>query len=588
MNIAEIKRALLLRVEDVVYHLFPNGKRTGGYYEVGGLSGDHGKSLRICLTGAKAGVWSDFATEEAGDILDLWVAARGHRSLREARKDMLGYLGVPEHQPPLKSKKTYKKASREEIGTIGPRVSDRLSERKISKGTYTAFGVAQKGDAVTYPYTSQDGELLWVKSISLDLDESGKKRVWTTPDPQPVLFGMHAPLVRAAGREIVITEGEVDAMSYYESGVPAVSVPFGAENHDAWVEHCFDWLQSFETVYLSFDNDDPGRAGVDMLIDRLGRDRCRVVELPVKDANEALVGGYDLKSYLEVAKTRDPEDMLRATSMDKKVWDVLRGGPRDSRGRCPFGWDPREFQFKFRQGEGTILTGYAGHGKSNFLYQLSAWWASKGEKVFIGSYEEPADQILSVMCSQAAGHRVNNYREYQAVSEGVLSNVFIHDCEDNVKHEAFFRYAEYAVKRYGCSLVVLDSLTTTDVDLDDKDSIAKFSQRSRVFWRTTGCHLVVVAHPRKGFDEKAPPLKQDIKGGGHLGDLFFNVLTVHRPEPSQFGASCADAMVVCSKQKVGGKKFSINLNYEPDSSRLYMDNGDRANPYYKKGETEPW
>ncbi len=69
-------------IEDILYrlagdtpalckHLLPNGHREGQEWRCGSIHGEPGKSLGVHLTGAKAGVWSDFAAGEGGDILDL-------------------------------------------------------------------------------------------------------------------------------------------------------------------------------------------------------------------------------------------------------------------------------------------------------------------------------------------------------------------------------------------------------------------------------------------------------------------------------------------------------------------------------------
>ena len=52
-------------------HLLPNGHREGQEWRCGSVNGEPGKSLGVHLTGTKAGVWSDFAAGEGGDILDL-------------------------------------------------------------------------------------------------------------------------------------------------------------------------------------------------------------------------------------------------------------------------------------------------------------------------------------------------------------------------------------------------------------------------------------------------------------------------------------------------------------------------------------
>src|SRR6476469_9980182 len=76
-DIGEISRRLADRAEDVARSLFPHGKRVGHEWCVGGTNGDACKSLKIHLSGHKAGVWCDFATGESGDLLDLMGVVKG-------------------------------------------------------------------------------------------------------------------------------------------------------------------------------------------------------------------------------------------------------------------------------------------------------------------------------------------------------------------------------------------------------------------------------------------------------------------------------------------------------------------------------
>jgi twinkle protein len=73
---SDIASRLAAVPEQIASTLLPNGKRDGGYWVAGDTSGSEGKSLRVYLTGPKVGRWADYATEERGDLLDLWAQAR--------------------------------------------------------------------------------------------------------------------------------------------------------------------------------------------------------------------------------------------------------------------------------------------------------------------------------------------------------------------------------------------------------------------------------------------------------------------------------------------------------------------------------
>jgi hypothetical protein len=63
--------------EELCRHFFPRGKKVGNEWHLGDVSGMPGDSLRVELTGAKAGLWHDFATGEGGNFIKLLCANRG-------------------------------------------------------------------------------------------------------------------------------------------------------------------------------------------------------------------------------------------------------------------------------------------------------------------------------------------------------------------------------------------------------------------------------------------------------------------------------------------------------------------------------
>lgn len=106
------------------------------------------------------------------------------------------------------------------------------------------------------------------------------------------LFGQN--LCRSGGKMIVITEGEIDAMSVTQAmglNWPAVSLPKGAHNAPKSIAKALPFLAGFEKVVLLFDEDEHGREAVDRCAMMLPPGKCYVAKLPLKDANEMVKEG---------------------------------------------------------------------------------------------------------------------------------------------------------------------------------------------------------------------------------------------------------------------------------------------------------
>jgi hypothetical protein len=68
---ADMARQLAQQAEAVCRRYLSNGFRAGRYWQVGDIANTPGQSLYVRLAGPSAGKWTDAATGEHGDLLDL-------------------------------------------------------------------------------------------------------------------------------------------------------------------------------------------------------------------------------------------------------------------------------------------------------------------------------------------------------------------------------------------------------------------------------------------------------------------------------------------------------------------------------------
>ena len=101
---ADLARCLARDAEAVCRHYLPNGRRRGRYWVVGDVANTAGRSLFVRLTGpdsgkGAAGKWTDAATGEHGDLLDLIALNRGLDRLRDALDEARAFLSLPRSEP---------------------------------------------------------------------------------------------------------------------------------------------------------------------------------------------------------------------------------------------------------------------------------------------------------------------------------------------------------------------------------------------------------------------------------------------------------------------------------------------------------
>src|SRR5262249_8530500 len=86
----------------------------------------------------------------------------------------------------------------------------------------------------------------------------------------------------SGGKHIVITEGEIDALSVpqaMENKWPVVSLPNGAQSAEKAIANAYEYLDRFERIVLMFDQDKPGREAVEKVAPLLPMGKVAVAEL---------------------------------------------------------------------------------------------------------------------------------------------------------------------------------------------------------------------------------------------------------------------------------------------------------------------
>lgn len=105
---SELARRLAREAEAVCRHYLSNGRRQGRYWTVGDVRNTPGRSMFVRLSGPEtgrgaAGHWTDAATAEYGDLLDVIRETCGLVDFRDVAEEARRFLSLPRaepHQPP--------------------------------------------------------------------------------------------------------------------------------------------------------------------------------------------------------------------------------------------------------------------------------------------------------------------------------------------------------------------------------------------------------------------------------------------------------------------------------------------------------
>lgn len=100
---ADIGCRLAEQAEAVCRHYLSSGRREGGYWLVGDADNTPGRSLFVRLksgdAGKAAGKWTDAATGEHGDLLDIIARRERLTTLRDTLDEARRFLALPRAEP---------------------------------------------------------------------------------------------------------------------------------------------------------------------------------------------------------------------------------------------------------------------------------------------------------------------------------------------------------------------------------------------------------------------------------------------------------------------------------------------------------
>ncbi|AAU91228.1 prophage LambdaMc01, DNA primase, P4 family [Methylococcus capsulatus str. Bath] len=296
----EIRAALLARLESVLFALLPAGKKRGGKFLIGDVLGSPGDSLEVVLDGEKAGLWTDRATGDGGDIFGLIAAHLGadvHADFPRVLDVAADLVGRAHPAPPRKAR------SAPPVDGLGP---------ATAKWDY--FDPAGKLIAVVYRYDPPGR-----KKEFRPWD--ARRRKMAPPEPRPLY---NQPGLVAADT-VVLVEGEKCAQALIDIGVAATTAMHGA---NAPVDKT-DWSPlAGKAVLIWPDRDKPGweyaMAAAQAAL-AVGAMSCDVLLPPDDrsegwDAADAVAEGFDVAGFLAFGPRMSIKPASVTPTQEPSVW----------------------------------------------------------------------------------------------------------------------------------------------------------------------------------------------------------------------------------------------------------------------------
>ena len=377
----------------------------------------------------------------------------------------------------------------------------------------------------------------------------------------------------------IIVEGEMDALSFHEAGLPnVISVPNGAtlnSNNLDYLDNCIDYFEDKEKIILAVDNDEPGQALQQELIRRLGAEVCFTVDFKdCKDANEYLLkhGKENLIQQITKAKPVPLENVTTFKDIEGEVTDFVKHGfkPGYQVGLANF-----DRIFSTYTGQFITVTGIPSSGKSDFVDQMVIGYNLnyKWKTAFASPENQPtylhAHKLMRKVWQGMPTPGDINTNKWKEVAEHVNDNFFFIDME-RYTLESILRKGAELVKRKGIKCLVIDPFNKIrDIDSNTEDVnryTMEYLTKIETFAKKFDVLVFIVAHPTKMYKDKDGKIEEpnmyNIKGGGEWYDASYHGILVHR----DYEAKTVKAKVLKVKfQNLGENGAEAYFKWEPKS-----------------------
>jgi len=403
------------------------------------------------------------------------------------------------------------------------KVYEYLVSRGFTIETIKHFRIGAREGQVLFPYFKH-GILSNIKYR--DITDKHKQTIET--GAAPTLFNRD----QVYDNTLIICEGEFDAMALYQYGFNATSCPNGVSALQ-WIDVEWEYLETFSSIILCYDNDSAGQEWVAKVASRLGEWKCRNVIFPFKDANECLMNKVPKEKIAQCitdAKDFKPDNIVTPTAYLEKVQRLFSQGAGMMGVKTAWGSLDKILK-GWRDGELTIWSGRNGSGKSTILNQHVLHMAKNDIKTCIYSGEMPPERYLRWAVIQ---HKENDAPHPSVIESSMKwmdGRIYILNISTGIDPKDLFTAFEYAARRYDVRHFIVDSLMK--VLLGGEDNYGKqkeFASDLSDFAKKHRVHVHLVAHPRKTARDQDEPGKVDIKGTSHITDLADNVIVLYRPD----------------------------------------------------------
>ncbi|MFH5834525.1 AAA family ATPase [Proteiniclasticum sp. C24MP] len=427
------------------------------------------------------------------------------------------------------------------LGDLKDFQRDYLIKRGLSDDTIRDFMIGDHQNNIGFPYLS-NGEITGIKLKNMKGDKPKYLSV-TGSD-----FGLYNKDFLNQEEPLVITEGEIDAISVYEAGYKnVVSVGTGGSSLDKLFRKEERYLQGFKALIIFSDVDEVGKAMRKAFLEKFGY----LVKFPdaeeykgCKDANEILLQ-HGKEQILKIIKSASVKVEGLVNINDDVELDLskLEGN------YIPTGIASVDLAINdLGPKQVSLITGRSNSGKSTVVTQIIVNAIDKGNKVFLVAGEGITSLLINNLYKNCIGANQRYYnitqvnKRYFKIPKPYVIKALKRWHSDRLsifsKGESKLRTTSELLKLMAeeiklnkPDLVVIDNLMSVlSVDSQNEkwNNQGDFMKALSDLAKTENVHIMLVLHPSKSARKNSSIEMEDISGASELYNLADVILAVKR------------------------------------------------------------
>tara|TARA_R110002020_G_scaffold185382_1_gene382958 strand:- start:53 stop:1684 length:1632 start_codon:yes stop_codon:yes gene_type:complete len=463
-----------------------------------------------------------------------------------------------------------------------------IDNRKINKETAKLYrtSIKKNGSKIThhiYQYYDVNGN-----HIGNKVRDTDNKKFWSEGAINKAgLFGQH--IFNQPGKYITVFEGEIDAMSGYQmmgSKWPCVSLKNGAASAAKNCAQSLSYLNQFETIVLCFDNDQAGRIAIQDTIKLFEPNKCKIVSLDLKDANEYLIEGKSeefMKAWWR-AKTYTPAGIVNLHDLGNSLYEEKFSET------CPYPWPKmNEKTYGMRTGELVTFTSGAGMGKSSIMREIMHYlMKNTADNIGVLAMEESIRNTAFNIMSVEANARLyikeirdqftsEQLKEWQEKTIGT-KRFFAFDHFGSVANNEILERIRFMAKSLECKWIILDHLSiliSGQEDIgDERKSIDVLMTKLRSLVEETGIALLLVSHLRRpsgdrGHEDGREVSLSHLRGSASIAHLSDSVIALERNQQADDETEANTTTIRILKNRYTGETgIACYLHYDKNTGRM--------------------